>query len=502
MLSDYKRWIVLLLVSSVLFLIVIDVTVLYTALPKLTHDLGATSSEKLWIMNAYPLVVAGLLPAAGMLSDKIGHKRMFLLGLPLFALASLCAAFSPTAMSLILSRGFLAVGAAISMPATLAIVRHVFLDPKERALAIGIWSAVASGGAAIGPLVGGALLSHFWWGSVFLINVPVVLLVLPFAYCLIPQCGEASQKKIDYIGSVLVLIGLIGSIYALKELGKPYTDWPVVFISGIVGIVFLVIFSRRQITAETPMIDFALMANPKFSAGIIMAILSVVIIVGVELLLSQRLQLVLGYSPLEAALYIIPIPIASVLASPLAGVFLHKVGKGRLTIFGFTCTLIGVVGLASVYQTSTGVLLLSFLFLIGFGLGAIFTTASTAVMLNAPDEKTGMAASIEGVAYELGSVLGVTFMGGLMSAIYTIKLSLPENLSISSRVYDSIDEALIVAENLPRNDAHILINQAGIAFDQAFFAVMIATIAILIVCIIGIPYLFRDKKTAKQLADM
>ncbi len=225
MLANYKRWIILLLVSSVLFLIVIDVTVLYTALPRLTHDLGATSSEKLWIMNAYPLIVAGLLPAAGMLSDRIGHKVMFLLGLPLFAVASLCAAFSPTAMSLILSRGFLAVGAALSMPATLSIVRHVFLDPKERALAIGIWSAVASGGAAIGPLVGGALLNHFWWGSVFLINVPVVLLVLPFAYFLIPKCGGTGSQKIDYLGSGLVLVGLVGIIYALKELGKPYTNW-------------------------------------------------------------------------------------------------------------------------------------------------------------------------------------------------------------------------------------------------------------------------------------
>ncbi len=143
-----------------------------------------------------------------------------------------------------------------------------------------------------------------------------------------------------------------------------------------------------------------------------MAILSIVVIVGVELLLSQRLQLVLGYTPFQAALYIIPIPLASVFAAPLAGMFLHKLGEIKLTILGFSCTLIGVVGLAVVYQTSTGILLLSFLFLIGFGLGAIFTTASTTVMLNAPDEKAGMAASIEEIAYEIGSVLGVTFMGG------------------------------------------------------------------------------------------
>lgn len=173
MIKDYKRWIVLLLVSSMLFLIVVDVTVLYTALPRLTHDLNASASEKLWIMNAYPLIVAGLLPAAGMLTDRIGHKTLFISGLPLFALASLCAAFSPSATALIASRGFLAVGAAMSMPATLSIVRQVFSDPQERAIAIGIWSAVASGGAALGPLIGGILLNNFWWGSVFLINVQI-----------------------------------------------------------------------------------------------------------------------------------------------------------------------------------------------------------------------------------------------------------------------------------------------------------------------------------------
>ncbi|MCW2256984.1 DHA2 family multidrug resistance protein-like MFS transporter [Providencia alcalifaciens] len=493
MLADYRRWIVLLLISSVLFLIVVDVTVLYTALPRLTHDLGATASEKLWIMNAYPLVVAGLLPAAGMLSDRVGHKEMFIAGLPLFALASLCAAFSPTATSLILSRGFLAVGAAMSMPATLAIVRHVFLDPKERALAIGIWSAVASGGAALGPLVGGALLNHFWWGSVFLINVPVVLLVLPFAYFLIPKCGGKNAKNIDYIGSILVLIGLIGAIYALKEIGKPYTDWWAFIISGAIASVFLAIFSRRQIAAESPMIDFTLFTNPRFSAGIVMAILSMVIIVGIELLLSQRLQLVMGYTPLHAALYIIPIPVASVLAGPLAGMFLHKIGERLLTIFGFTCTLVGVIGLTYVYQTSTGLILLAFLFLVGFGLGVIFTTASTTVMLNVSDDKAGMAASIESVAYEMGNVLGVTFMGGLMTAIYTMKLSLPDSLSVNETAYDSFDEAVIVAEKLPKESADLLVNQASIAFDQAFFGVMVATIIVLILSILFIQHFFRTK---------
>ncbi len=169
-----NRWLILAILTSTLFLIIIDMTVLYTALPSLTSALNATSSEKLWIVNAYPLVVAGLLPGAGMLSDRIGHKRLFMTGLPVFGVASLCAAYSPSADFLIASRIFLAIGAAMMMPATLAIVRHVFIDKRERALAIGIWAAVASAAAAFGPIIGGILLEYFWWGSVFLINLPVV----------------------------------------------------------------------------------------------------------------------------------------------------------------------------------------------------------------------------------------------------------------------------------------------------------------------------------------
>lgn len=492
MLRDYKRWIILLLVSSMLFLIVVDVTVLYTALPRLTHDLNASASEKLWIMNAYPLIVAGLLPAAGMLTDRIGHKTLFISGLPLFAIASLCAAFSPTATALIASRGFLAIGAAMSMPATLSIVRQVFSNSQERAVAIGIWSAVASGGAALGPLIGGALLNNFWWGSVFLINVPIVLIVLPFAIWLIPQYAGHGKHKIDYLSSVLILIGLVSAIYALKELGKPYTQWSEAAIATLIAVVFLTIFTLRQRKQTHPMIDFCLFKNRFFSIGIAMAVLSMVIIVGIELLLSQRLQLVAGFTPLNAALVILPIPIGSVLASPLTGYFLARLGEVRLIIAGFTLTLAGNIWLIVVYQTTSPMVLIGSLFLIGFGLGMIFTTASTSIMLSVADRQAGMAASIEDVAYELGSVIGVTFMGSLMSTVYTLKLILPDSLNVSDVVYDSLDEALIVSEKLPDTLSTLLITQANTAFEQAFLVVLIATAIITALSLIFLPYCLRN----------
>ncbi|QNQ52398.1 MFS transporter [Serratia liquefaciens] len=468
-----NRWLILAMISSALFLIIIDMTVLYTALPRLTLALDASASQKLWIVNAYPLVVAGLLPGAGMLSDRIGHKRLFLAGLPVFAVASLCAAFSPSAEWLIAARVFLAVGAAMMMPATLSIVRHVFTDERERALAIGIWAAVASGGAAIGPVVGGVLLEYFWWGSVFLINVPVVLAVLPFAWRLIPHCGGENKSPYDIIGSVQIMAGLVGCIYALKELSKAAPSFTALAIAAAIGVVSLWLFVRRQRRARYPMIDFSLFQNRLFAGGVGVALVSMIALVGVELVLTQRLQLVLELSPLQAALFILPIPLASALAGPLTGLLLPRFGERSMILGGFILTGLGIAGLALLYQSSL-VLQLICLFIAGFGLGGVITAASTAIMLNAPEEKSGMAASIEDVSYELGGVLGITLLGGLMTAIYSHSLALPDSLPVSDIAYDSIDEALRLAANLAADQAEQLKQLARLAFDRAFIVVLIA----------------------------
>ncbi|CAI1807074.1 Methyl viologen resistance protein SmvA [Serratia liquefaciens] len=468
-----NRWLILAMISSALFLIIIDMTVLYTALPRLTLALDASASQKLWIVNAYPLVVAGLLPGAGMLSDRIGHKRLFIAGLPVFAVASLCAAFSPSAEWLIAARVFLAVGAAMMMPATLSIVRHVFTDERERALAIGIWAAVASGGAAIGPVVGGVLLEYFWWGSVFLINVPVVLAVLPFAWRLIPHCGGENKSPYDIIGSVQIMAGLVGCIYALKELSKAAPSFTALAIAAAIGVVSLWLFVRRQRRARYPMIDFSLFQNRLFAGGVGVALVSMIALVGVELVLTQRLQLVLELTPLQAALFILPIPLASALAGPLTGLLLPRFGERSMILGGFILTGLGIAGLALLYQSSL-VLQLICLFIAGFGLGGVITAASTAIMLNAPEEKSGMAASIEDVSYELGGVLGITLLGGLMTAIYSHSLALPDSLPVSDIAYDSIDEALRLAANLAADQAEQLKQLARLAFDRAFIVVLIA----------------------------
>lgn len=479
-----NRRLILGIITSTLFVIIIDVTVLYTALPAIVQSLSATASEKLWIINAYPLVVAGLLPAAGMLSDRLGHKRLFIAGLPVFALASACAAFSPSAGILIACRVFLAIGAAMMMPATLAIVRYVFTNERERALAIGIWAAVASSAAALGPLMGGVLLNYFWWGSVFLINVPIVLLVLPFAWSLIPDQAGDLRRPFDIIGSLQIMLGLVGVIFALKELSKLGGSISVVIMASIVGIGFLLLFVRRQQRARQPMIDFSLFRNGYFASGVLVAIISMIALNGIELVLSQRLQLVSGFTPLMAGLFMLPIPIASALGAALAGMLIPRSGERLMILAGFTLAAIGILGQAALYQ-STGLGQLVCLLIIGLGLGISFTAASTAIMLHTPEEKAGMVAAIEDVSWEMGSVLGITLLGGLMNAIYSNSLMLPAGLAAHERAWDSIDEALQIARSLNLTEGELLTNLARAAFDDAFKVVYISA-ALLMLLSLGL----------------
>ncbi|WP_304616377.1 MFS transporter [Paracoccus sp. (in: a-proteobacteria)] len=481
--SSPNRWLVLAILSSALFLIVIDMTVLYTALPRLTLDLQATAKQKLWIVNAYPLVVAGLLPGLGGLGDRFGHKRMFMGGLAVFGLASLAAAFSPDPQSLIAARVVLAVGAAMMMPATLSLIRLTFTDESERALAIGIWAAVASGGAAMGPVVGGLLLEWFWWGSVFLINVPVVLVALAAAAVLLVNRPAARAHPFDLIGSAQAMAGLVGLVYAIKEAGQRTPSWPVAALALAVGVVAITAFIRRQRTCADPLIDLTLFAHPRFASGVVAALVASAALIGVELVFSQRLQLVMGLTPLEAGLMILPIPLASFVAGPLAGLALPRIGAGRLLPGALALTAVALLACLALLGQSIW-LWLGALAVMGFGVGATMAAASTVIMMSAPEDRAGMAASVEEVSFELGGALGIAALGSAMTAIYARAMFVPQGLP--PRVGDSLDEALMVASDLASPQAEALVVQARGAFDQAFAgvlalaAVMVAAAALVV----------------------
>ena len=471
-----NRWITLAIVASALFLICVDMTVLYTALPALTHALSASSSAKLWILNIYALVVAGLLPGLGTLGDRHGHKTLFIWGLAIFGLASIAAAWSPSPALLIAARAALGVGGAAMMPATLAIIRHSFADQQERALAIGIWAGIASGGMALGPVVGGLLLEHYWWGSVFLVNVPVVAVALMATVFFVPWRAPTGTAQWDIIGSLQIMVGLIAAVFAIKTLAhQPFSILQMLAALAVAAIAFAV-YLRRQRRRPQPLIDFSLFRLPGFTPAVAAATFGTFGIVGFELVLGQHLQLVLDRSPLQAGLMILPAPLGAFLAGPLAGRLLKSRPATSVASSGLLLSAAATLALLWVPLTAAGLtpLQTGLLVLIGMGVGATATAASSSIMSSAPPDRSGMAASIEEVCFELGSALGVAVFGSMMTIVYAMSLTVPLALDgLPAAVYDSLDEALLVAELLPGRAGTILQAAARTAFTQAYEAVLI-----------------------------
>lgn len=330
-------------ISAALFLVVMDMTVLNVALPVLAHELNATNAEKLWMVNNYSLVLAGLLPGCGTLSNKIGHRKIFIGGLIIFGLASVIAAFASSSAWLIFARGILAIGAAMMVPATISIVRLSFKEDKERAIAIGVWGAVTASAAALGLLVGGALLAHFWWGSVFLVNAPVVILALILTFALIPNIPGNAGRHWNLLTSIVLTVALVSSLYALKSLLKSSIEWREVLIATVTGILFIRLFLLRQKQMPSPLIDFSLFRNIRFSIGIAGAFYASVVVVGLQFVLSQELQLAQSFTPLQTGLFVMPVAIGSIIAGPLLGSVLFRFGAERTMAFALGIAALGLM---------------------------------------------------------------------------------------------------------------------------------------------------------------
>ncbi|MGX1121530.1 MFS family permease [Streptomyces ambofaciens] len=314
-----NRWVVLVVLCVSLLLVAVDATVLHVAVPAVTEDLRPGAIELLWIVDVYPLVCASLLILFGTLGDRVGRRRVLLLGYALFGVASALAALADNAQLLIVARALLGVGGAMIMPATLSILRQVFPDRRERAMAIGIWSAVAAVGAAVGPLLGGFLLEHFWWGSVFLVNIPLMLVSLPVGRLLLPESKGDGRGPWDVVGALMAAGGLFGVVLGVKRLGG---GEPVVSLLTVLplalGAALLAGFVRRQRRRAYPLVDLAMFRRPAFSTSVGCIVLAMLALVGLELIAAQYLQLVLGLSPLETGLRLLPLTFAA-MAAGLAG---------------------------------------------------------------------------------------------------------------------------------------------------------------------------------------
>lgn len=462
--ADPRRWLILGLLSAAMLPIAIDATILYIATPALSAGLKPSARELLWILDVYSLLLAGLVIASGPLGDIFGHKRLLLLGLAVFGVASLAAAYAPNPALLIIARGLLACGGAMIVPATLSIIRQLFVDDNERAIAIGVWGGIASGGTALGPLVGGVLLEHFWWGSVFLVNLPVVALLLPLLARYLGRAQIVARPRNPALWpAALGIAGVIGLAYALKVLASAPDGMTVLI--GLASLVLLGVFVRGQWRDPLPLLDLKLLAARPVIAGAVAAFLPFLVLAGFELALAQQLQSVMGLSPLNAAWFLLPMPLSALVMGPLGGRLIGRFGARAVLALAMTVAGCGYLGLGGFDLMLDPFAPMLLLVLIGGGSGVAMMAASHAIMSGAPPDRAGSAASIESVVFELGTGFGIAIFGSLLSAVFLRRMGW---IGIDPVPLGSIGEALALAATMQEPAATLLREGARNAFSAAF----------------------------------
>ncbi|MFD5769100.1 MFS transporter [Streptomyces sp. NPDC127049] len=446
-----NRWAVLVVLCVSLLLVALDATILHVAVPSLTENLNPGSTELLWIVDAYPLVCASLLILFGTLGDRIGRRRVLLLGYGIFGVASAVAALATEPWVLIAARALLGVGGAMIMPATLSIIRTVFPDRRERATAIGIWTAVAAIGAAAGPVLGGFLVEHYWWGSVFLINIPLMMLILPLARRLLPESRGSAEGPWDVLGALMAAAGVLGCVLGVKRAGSgepllaPATAAPL-----LAGALLLVLFVRRQRRRPHPLIDTRLFSRPAFTTSVGCIVLAMLALVGLELIAVQYLQLVLGLSPLETGLRLLPLTFAAMAAGATGSYTLRRIGPRRMVGWGFLLTAGAVLLLTLMGQNDRPLLLTAGFVLLGFGLQTTLFSAYESMLSEAPPRSAGGAAAIGETSYQLGAGMGIALLGSVMNAAYAPGLAGVPGVpaAASDAAANSLGEAYQVADRL------------------------------------------------------
>ncbi|MFG2136967.1 MFS transporter [Streptomyces sp. NPDC048650] len=482
--SGANRWTVLIVLCVSLLFVALDTTILYVAVPSVTEDLRPGPVELLWIVDVYPLIAASLLILFGTLGDRVGRRRVLLFGYGLFGVASAAAALAPNPQILMAARALLGIGGAMIMPATLSILRQVFPDRRERAVAIGVWSAVAAVGAAVGPVLGGFLVENFWWGSVFLINIPMMTAMLLIGRWLLPESRGERNGPWDVVGAVVAALGVLGVVLGVKRIGggtavlDPTTLGPI-----LAGTVLLLFFVRRQRRREHPLIDMRLFARPAFGTSVGCIVLAMLALVGLQLIAVQYLQLVLGLSPLQTGVRMLPLVFAAMAAGLTGSKMLQALGPRAMVSLGFTLTAVAVLCLTMMSDQDRPWLLSLGFVLLGFGFQSTLFGAYESMLSEAPAEQSGGAAAIGETSYQLGAGIGVALLGSVMNAAYAPGLRHVDGVSAraSDEASHSLGEAYKVAAGLGRSASSALRASARESFVHGLHVTLVASAVLLLV---------------------
>jgi MFS transporter, DHA2 family, multidrug resistance protein len=466
--AEGRQWAGLAVLALPTLLVSMDLTVLHLAVPQISADLRPSSAQMLWIVDIYGFLVAGSLITMGTLGDRIGRRRLLLGGAAAFSAASVLAAFAVSAEMLIASRALLGLAGATLLPSTVALIRNMFVDPKQRAVAIGIWAAVFSAGTAIGPVLGGALLDWFWWGSVFLLGLPLMAGLLALGPALLPEFRDPDAGRLDVPSAGLSLAGVLSVVYGLKQIAEDgLAAAPVLFI--LAGLVAGVAFVLRQRKLPDPLIDLQLFRIPAFSVSLAAGLIALFTWAGTYLFLAQYLQLVKDLSPLTAGLWLLPAAGGSIAGSMLSPALTSRLRPATVLAAGLGVAASGFAIVTQVEPTSSLSLLVAGSIVFSMGVAATVALVTDQVVGAAPPEGAGAAAALSETGGELGLALGVALLGSVGTAIYRGDLdNPPAGLSAESQeaARDTLGGAVAVAGQLPESSAAGFLDTAHDAFTH------------------------------------
>ncbi|MFG3252104.1 MFS transporter [Streptomyces sp. NPDC048172] len=501
-----REWTALAVLLLPLLLVSMDVSVLYFAVPFISRELEPSAAEQLWIFDIYAFVLGGLLLTMGALGDRIGRRRLLLTGAVAFGLASAAAAYATSPEMLIAARALLGLGGATLMPSTLALIRNLFHDPRQRATAIAVWSAVMTGGVAVGPVLSGILLEHFWWGSVFLVNLPVMALLLVLGPLLIPEFKSPAAGRFDWPSALLSLAAILPAVYGIKEFAAEGYDLAYV-LALAVGVAFALLFLHRQRTVAHPMLDLALFRRPGFGAALGTNLAAMFVMVGFAIFSTQYLQSVLGMSPLRAALWsVLPALVVGV-AAPMSVQLARRVNRAYLIGAGFTIAACGFLVLTRLQADSPLAFLLLGASVYALGVGVVMTLVTDLVVGTAPPEKAGTASGLLEAGQEFGGALGMALLGSVGTALYRhdVDGSLPSGLPAGVReaAHETLGGAVATADHLPGRTGEAVLSAAREAFTHgmrgAALAAFAVTLAAAVLSVRGLRHV-RLPETAEDAA--